>query len=207
MKTLLFLRRLHLYLGLALLPWFFLYGFSSIPFAHPEATGRLLADGKPDWTLRSEQPYSAPVPDTEQLDTLGAQMMRDAKVSPAAFGTYRHPDGRVEVYRYTFRDATRLIYYPDEQRLTVEDRRFRWDYFLTGFHGRGGFEHEGFLLDLWGVMVDVVVAAMLLWVLSGLVMWWKLPGGAPVEVAGRRAWGWVALLSGVASFAAFLVLL
>ena len=27
-------RRLHLYLGLALLPWFFMYGISSVPFAH-----------------------------------------------------------------------------------------------------------------------------------------------------------------------------
>ena len=27
-------RRVHLYLGLALLPWFFMYGISSLPFAH-----------------------------------------------------------------------------------------------------------------------------------------------------------------------------
>ena len=27
-------RRTHLYLGLALLPWFFMYGISSLPFAH-----------------------------------------------------------------------------------------------------------------------------------------------------------------------------
>ena len=31
-----FNRRLHLYLGLALLPWLFMYGLSSIPFAHTQ---------------------------------------------------------------------------------------------------------------------------------------------------------------------------
>jgi len=29
-------RRVHLYAGLALLPWFFMYGISSVPFAHNE---------------------------------------------------------------------------------------------------------------------------------------------------------------------------
>ena len=27
-------RRVHLYLALALLPWFFMYGISSVPFVH-----------------------------------------------------------------------------------------------------------------------------------------------------------------------------
>ena len=31
-----FNRRLHLYLGLALLPWFLMYGLSSVPFAHSQ---------------------------------------------------------------------------------------------------------------------------------------------------------------------------
>jgi hypothetical protein len=123
-------------------------------------------------------------------------MLRDTGVAEGAFGTYRHPDGRLETYRYDFRGATRVIYIPDQHRITVEDNRFRWDHFLTGVHARGGFEQSGVLQNLWGALVDVVCTGMLLWILSGLVMWWKIPG--------HRTWGWVALASGTAAFAAFL---
>ena len=48
-------RRVHLYLGLALLPWFLMYGVSSVPFAHTQFFDqRDRAKGLPQWTLRSE---------------------------------------------------------------------------------------------------------------------------------------------------------
>jgi hypothetical protein len=158
-----------------------------------------MADGRPDWNLRLEKSEYSVAFDPDHPNTAGAQMMRDAGVPEAAYGVYRHPDGRVEVYRYTMRNATRLIYYPDAKRLTVEDRRFRWDYFLTGMHARGGYDHAQPLVRLWAVIVDLVCAAMLLWVVTGLIMWWKLPG--------RRGWGWVALGAGVAAFTGFVALL
>ena len=49
-------RRVHLYAGLALLPWFFMYGISSVPLAHNEFFQRRdAAKGLPQWTLRSER--------------------------------------------------------------------------------------------------------------------------------------------------------
>ena len=43
--------------------------------------------------------------------------------------------------------------------------------------------------------------ALLLWMASGLIMWWKLPG------TGLRAWGWLALISGAISFAVIIATL
>jgi hypothetical protein len=91
-----------------------------------------------------------------------------------------------------------LKYFIAEKKLVAEDKRFRWDHFLTGMHAKGGFEQGG-LHDAWGVIVDLVCLGIVLWVLTGLLMWWKLPS--------THAWGWAALLAGVASFAAFLLLL
>jgi hypothetical protein len=70
---------------------------------------------------------------------------------------------------------------------------------LSGLHQRGGFGHGSFMNDLWGVVVDIVSVGFILWVVSGLYMWWHLKQA--------RKWGFVALGSGCAVFALFLFLL
>jgi hypothetical protein len=62
-------------------------------------------------------------------------------------------------------------------------------------HARGGFEQEGFLQLSWSVVVDIVCVSMIVWIASGLFMWWELPG--------QRRWGWVAILGGTVSFLFF----
>ncbi len=192
-------RRLHLYLGMALMPWFFMYGISSVPFAHNQFFDRRdAAKGLALWTLRAERTLDVPVPgDTAGLRALGATLLRDAGVDATSYGAYRQSPTQVNVYAYSFWKSTQLKYFIDQKKLTVEDRRFRWDHLLTGMHARGGFEQEGFLLRSWSVVVDLVSVAMIVWVASGLYMWWELPG--------QRRWGWLAILGGAASFLFFTV--
>jgi hypothetical protein len=192
-----FNRRLHLYLGLGLLPWFFMYGISSVPFAHSQFFDkRDAAKNLPLWTLRSEQSIDLRIPDDpEALRTLGASLLKQASIVGTSFGTYRQGPNQVNVYSYSFWTSTQLKYYADQKKLTVEDRRFRWDHFLTGMHARGGFEQEGFLAASWSAVVDVVCLGMILWTVSGLYMWWGVPS--------QRRWGWIAILAGTASFVAF----
>jgi hypothetical protein len=190
-------RRLHLYLGMALLPWFFMYGISSVPFAHNQFfEQRDAAKGLPLWTLRAERTIDMPVPqDTAGLRAFGATLLRDAGVEATSFGTYRQSPTQINVYAYSFWTSTQLKYFIDQKKLTVEDRRFRWDHFLTGMHARGGFEQGGLLLLSWSIVVDIVCVAMIVWIASGLVMWWELPG--------QRRWGWAAILAGTVSFLLF----
>jgi hypothetical protein len=194
-----FNRRLHLYLGLALLPWFFMYGISSVPFAHSQLFDkRDAAKGLPLWTLRSEQSIDLQIPDDpEALRALGASLLKQAAIEGTSFGTYRQGPNQVNVYSYSFWKSTQLKYSADRKKLTVEDRRFRWDHFLTGMHARGGFEQEGVLATSWSVVVDVVCLGMILWTVSGLYMWWGLPS--------QRRWGWIAIFGGTASFVAFTI--
>src|SRR5215218_7423542 len=130
-------RRTHLYLGLALLPWFFMYAISSIPFAHTPFFDRLdAAKGLPLWTLRATHSVDLPVPgESAELRGLGAALLRLAGVDAGNFGVYRQSPTQVNVYAYSFRHSTQLKYFADQKRMTVEDRRFRWDQFLTGMHG------------------------------------------------------------------------
>jgi hypothetical protein len=189
-------RRTHLYLGLALLPWFFLYALSSIPFSHSPYFDALdKAKGLPNWTVRFERPYEVPVPEGD-LRPLGARIVSDTGLS-GAWGAYRQGPRQINVYVYTFWRSTQVKYFPDQKRIVVEDMRFRWDHFLTGAHARGGFEQDGWLQDSWAVLVDLVALAILVWILSGLYLWWHIPG--------HRRWGWLALGSGIAAFALFLL--
>lgn len=189
-------RRLHLYLALLLLPWFLMYGVSSIPFSHGQYfEARDRAKNRPLWTKRFERPYDVPVPTNGDLREFGAQVMRDAGLQ-GAYGAYRQNPNQINVYVHTFLHSTQVKYFRNERRLVAEDRRFRLEHFLTGMHARGGFEQEGWLMDLWGVVVDLVCLGMLTWVATGVYMWWTVPR--------LRAWGWLALLGGVSSFAFFL---
>ncbi|MGI8785875.1 MAG: hypothetical protein ACR2L2_19745 [Acidobacteriota bacterium] len=191
-----FLRRLHLYLALSLLPWFLMYGVSSLPFAHRAWFDALYDDGVPTWKLRSETPYDAPVPADTELKQLGAQIMRHTGLK-GSFGTYRPNPQEVHVYVYTFWTSTQVKYLLDKKLLRVEDRRFRWDQFLTGMHARGGFEDRRPLVLGWSVVVDLVCIGFILWIATGIYMWWNLPQA--------RGWGWIALGTGAAVFVLFLV--
>jgi hypothetical protein len=188
-------RRIHLYLALFLLPWFIMYGLSSIPFSHNQYfEARDKAKGLPLWTKRFERSYEITVPEGNELKPVGDRIMKDTGLT-GAYGTYRQSPNQVNVYVYTFWQSTQVKYFVAEKKLLGEDRRFRWDHFLTGMHAKGGFEQGG-LHNLWGVVVDLVCLGMLMWIFTGLVMWWSLPS--------TRIWGWVALGSGVFSFALFL---
>jgi hypothetical protein len=191
-----FNRRLHLYLGLTLLPWFLMYGASSLPFAHNQYfEARDKAKGLPLWTTRMDRKYAIEVPAGSELRATGAKIMKDLGLK-GAFGAYRQGPGQLNVYVYRFLHSTQVKYFVKEQRITVEDRRFRFDQFLTGMHARGGFEQEGFLDKAWGFAVDLSCLGMLLWIVSGVYMWWSLPG--------LRGWGWVAFLGGIGSYALFM---
>lgn len=191
-------RRAHLYLGLFLTPWVIMYGLSSIPFAHNAFfEQRDKALGVPLWTKTFEGPYDlGPLPDAGPLRPLAARVARDFQLQDQSYGAYRPNPQQLIVYVHTFWQATQFRYFPEEKRILVEKRRFRWDHFLTGLHARGGFEDQRFFSVAWSVIIDLVCLAFLLWILSGLYMWWTLPA--------LRKWGWPALAGGLLSFTLFL---
>jgi hypothetical protein len=192
-----FNRRMHLYLALALLPWFLMYAASSVPFAHGAwFEQRDAARGLPLWTKRFERPVDVSVPtDPKELRALGRLLLNEAGLEGMDYGVYRQSANQINVYAHNFWNTTELKYFTDRRVLTAEDRRFRWDHFLTGMHARGGFEHDTVLQRSWSIVVDVVQIGILLWIASGLVMWW--------ELRGHRRWGAVTMLAGLTSFLVF----
>ena len=186
-------RRTHLYLALTLLPWFFMYGLSSVPLAHKF--------GGAAWTTRSVRDYVLPPLGTDaDLHAIAAKMMQDCGLPVGGrYGAYRDGQGNLEVYISRFVTPTRIRYSPVQRRATVQTRNFAPVQILVEMHGRGGFENAGALDTAWSVIVDLVCIAIVTWVLSGLYMWWRL--------ARLRFWGSVAIGGGLATFAMFMLAL
>ena len=181
-----FVRRAHLYAGLFLLPWVIMFGVSTIPINHqsPEPV---------EWTRLAEHRFDAPLPAaSENLRPLGRQMMNAAGID-GGYYVYRVNPGQVQAGHPKFLAPIRLNYFADEQRLVVERRPFSLRPFLSGMHTRGGYDMGGFWDSVWAVFVDIVSIGLILWIASGIYMWWGLPS--------TRRWGWMALGAGVVCFA------
>jgi hypothetical protein len=71
--------------------------------------------------------------------------------------------------------------------------------FITGMHFRGGYDMDGFWDSVWAFFVDLVSVGLILWIATGIYMWWHLPS--------TRRWGWLALVSGAVSFAVIIATL
>ena len=193
-------RRLHLYFALTLLPWVLIYGISAIPFTRPHLADSLYNNDPSLWVLRLEHPYNRDVPEglsRGELGVVGAEILVDLGIEVrSTFGVYTLRKQRITTYVRDFWNYTRITYDMDKQHIKIEDKRFRWNQFLSGLHQRGGFAQESVLNDLWAVVVDLVAIGFVLWVASGLYMWWHLKQ--------TRRWGLVALLGGLLSFTIFI---
>jgi hypothetical protein len=187
-----FVRRAHLYTGLFLLPWVIMFGVSTIPINHhtPEPV---------EWTGIGEHTFDAAVPESaENLRPLGRQMMDVAGID-GGYWIYRVNPDQVQVGHPDFMSPVRMNYFPQEKRLVVERRPFSLRPFLSGLHTRGGYDMDGVWDSVWAVFVDVVSVALILWIASGVYMWWGLPS--------TRRWGWIALGAGAACFAVIIATL
>lgn len=191
-------RRTHLYLGLALLPWVLMYGLSSLIFSHGPSINPLFNDGSPVWTKKFEQEYDRPIPEDADLREVASDILAEFGLRQSFFVTRPNPN-RLNIVERGFLSGTRLTYFIDEKRLLAENHRTQLNTLLVGLHLRGGYQQDLFLDDLWAFILDLVCIGFVLWVVSGIYMWWKLRH--------TRFWGGLALAGGFLCFGWFLLAL
>jgi len=84
---------------------------------------------------------------------------------------------------------TEVVVSADLKSATVTEHRFGWQRVLAGFHRLHGYG-GGWLYDLWAVLYDLASAAMIVFAVTGVVLWHRLA---------RPRWpGWVLLACGLA---------
>jgi hypothetical protein len=189
-------RRTHLYLGLALLPWMLVYAASTFTFNHREHfRGYRAAD--PQWTPLWEKDYALAAPpaanDPAALRATAQRVLDDHRLS-GAFAV-RRTGARLNINVQNFFHPLRLSYDFTTRKLRAEQKSFAWIEVLARLHERTGYGTGGPLNNLWALAVDVYCVTTLLWIATGIYLWWKL--------SATRRWGFVALGGG---FATLLVL-
>jgi hypothetical protein len=184
-------RRLHLYLGMFLLPWVLVFAVSSLILSHAGAIRRW-DRVTPQWKTTVEREYSIPVPPGADLRQVGASVLKDLGM-PGPFFAGRPGPGRININPVEFWKRQRVAYFIDQKKIVVQTLEpVRWHQILVGMHLRSGYRQEDFLSDLWAVALDLVCVGFLLWVVSGVYMWW--------HIRPSRFWGLTALIGGLAWF-------
>ena len=188
-------RRTHMYLALFLFPWMLMYAVSTAVMNHRAWFVARYGDGPVPFEIERQLTYEGTFPDGADLRVISTQILSSLDLD-GAHGVSKRSDGTIVINRNDLTTPRRLTYAPDSQRLVVERMRPRAHAFLERFHRRRGYA-TGYSLDTaWAVSVDLVIIAMVFWVLSGLWMWW--------EMKATRRYGAAAMLGGVALFVMFL---
>ena len=185
-------RRAHLYLGLFLMPWLLMYGVSSFIVIHQ---AWFLSD-RPAREVLFEKAYSHSVNlqganNSPELRAAAREILKECNLA-GAFWVDKPGSDRLHIERFTFRDSISLTYSVKDQKLKAERRSMRVPQTIMRMHFRGGYEQPTFGNKSWGLLVDLACAGIIIWVVSGLIMWWRLPR--------LRTWGAVAVGGGILSF-------
>ena len=189
-NTNLIFRRVHLYLGMLLIPWVLIYALSTFTFNHRDWF-RGQFNQADSWTQLWEEEFKADVPRQQPKLKEWARSVLDENGIKGGFNVRQNPQS-VLINLIQFRNPIRVTYQKNEGQLLAEQKRTTLAEMMVRMHVRHGYGRDGVLYDSWAFVVDLVCFAIIAWIATGLYLWWKIP-------ATRKA-GWVAILSGLATF-------
>ncbi len=189
-------RQTHMYVGLFLMPWILMYGLSTIVMNHREHFKEVYGGNLVNWLKESEQPYAGQFSGKLDAPVMAEQILRDLKMEGNFQANLTKSGSKLTINRTDPITPRRITYTPADGKLLIEKQEFRTQPFLERFHRRRGYDNRYLLDDLWAVSVDIAIVGILVWVASGVWMWWELKV--------TRRLGLVCVLGGTALFALFL---
>ena len=194
-KPSLLIRRAHMYLALFLFPWLLMYALSTAAMNH---RAWFVEPGAPPpaYEREREVAYDAVFADDGDLRPISRQILPSLDLD-GAHAVTRRKDGAIVITRNDLLAPRRLTYVPEARTVLIERLPHRTNATLERFHRRRGYA-TGYALDTaWAVSVDLVIAGMIFWVLSGLWMWWEMKVTRPL--------GALALFSGAGLFLVYIL--
>jgi len=191
------LRQVHLYLALVLAPWVLMYGLSTGVMNHRVQLREVYGGPLPAPVFEREAALEIAPAEGASAKEVGGEVLAALGMEGAFNASVRKADGAFVINRLDPIVPRRVTVAPGSGKAVIE--KIPWDSraYLERMHRRRGYQHDYWLEDAWALSVDVFIAAVLLWALSGLWMWW--------EMKATRRWGAVSLVVGMGVFAFFLV--
>jgi hypothetical protein len=168
-----FIRRIHLFTGLLLFVFVVMYFASGYAMIH----NQWFKKTPPSITTRAE-PLHEPAPATDE--TLSAYLQDKFDLRGKRNPAIHRKDGSRQ-FGY-LRPGTTIdaVVSADGKQVTITRREFDFVGLANGFHRLRGYG-GGWLYDLWSALYDLASAALIVFGLTGILLWYqstlrRLPG-------------------------------
>lgn len=178
-------RQIHLYSAFVLMAFIVMYFVTGYVLTRGSLFGKASVTTTQRTVPVNSALLSAKSDEAAFATALQEQLGVSGKRSPAK----RRDDGS---WRFTFfhpGHQTEVTLAADLKSASIAEKHFDWQGALVGFHRLHGYG-GGWLYDLWAVLYDLASGAMIVFAVSGVVLWHRLA---------RPRWpGWVVLACGLA---------
>jgi hypothetical protein len=192
------MRALHLYTGLFLVPWMTVYAVSAFCLNHNEwFTERLQLAQKWENLREVEFTPDSGFPETSAEQAVAILKHVDLDGPHRVMGI---PDAnQLVMIRMCAIGHYRVSWFPPRSRVVVDRFQPTSVYsVINAFHFQSGYRPY-FAHAAWAVIVDATTASTILWLISGIYLWARRPR--------KRLLGGLCLIAGTVLFAVLAVLL
>ena len=157
-----------------LAPWLFIYAFSTFMVNHGSVF-RKMRPAPDAWNPVWEKDYSIDLPQGQiAVRELAEDLLETEGISTARFGVNRNAQ-RALITSQRFLNPVRITYRLADGRLIAEKREGSWVEALLRMHFRTGYGRGDLQQFVWGLIVDIVCVAFIVWMGTGFYLWWKIP--------------------------------
>lgn len=183
-----------MYVALFLTPWMLMYTLSTVAMNHKDHE----AQHPPKFTPEREFTYDGVFPEGVKPRDIARQLITSLDME-GTHNVQRATAEHITIVRQHPVAPRRITFTAADRKVVIERMEFETSAFLERMHRRRGFQQPYLLEDTWAFSVDLVIAAICFWALSGLWMWWELKV--------TRKLGALCLIGGAALFAFFVVMI
>ena len=188
-------RQTHMYVGLFLMPWILMYALSTLVMNHRAAFKEHYGGSLVRWVKEDERRYTGQFAGQTEPKVMAEQILRELRLEGNFAANMAKNGARLTINRTDPLTPRRITYTSTDNKLVIEKQEFRAQPFLESLHRRRGYNNRYSVDTAWAVSVDVATIGILLWVASGVWMWWELKL--------TRRTGAMCIAAGLALFALF----
>ncbi len=189
------MRKIHLILGLFLAPWVLMYAASTMLMQHRELFTGDQNRIEPAYALVREEAFQGVLDKSGDSEAAAARILEDIGLEGSHRVRGSLEEGRLEIRRDRPIGSYRITWEEDAESVKIEKQRFGMAFFLEMLHRRRGFGQAFWANDVWAVIVDLFIVAVLAWAFTGVWMWWNMKS--------TRSLGALCMILGSALFALF----
>lgn len=168
------MRKLHLWTGLFLVPWMAIYATSALLLNH-RGLAEWFGGGRPQWQTIQTVRFTPPAHFPAAREQQAREILKAVGLSGAHRIQGPQRGDRLVIVRIHGAGPYRVTWQRAAQRIRVERQQpFSAVRLIHFLHFRAGFQQRWPAFITWAVVVDLVVLSIVLWIVSGIYLWSRM---------------------------------